>query len=1054
MGKGNNSIFEDKDLLKKAYKKLKTDAYYDKTKVILKKEIVEFESRQDDEGAFDAVLCDLQNKLINFSDEEWHAYIRREILDKIDCIFFPKKFKRDEEVKRCIISNVGRDANQTVVSDIQSFIHLPIIGHILSVAWVLTIGADIDAQMTNCYGNRLKEDLYTPRCSCQKERHITFSPYLFKFYYEQYTCWQDNALKIADMNIKNDEEVLIFTLDFQRFFYSMDITSKFMNDILKPEQFSEADKACLQRLNEFVYEVIKKYSDRYRQYHFHENRNILPIGFLPSNILSNFVLKNFDETIVNKLNPLYFGRYVDDVIIVDKISRTHPLYKKLREGALPISTFFAEYFGVYHDIGIIKETDQNEDTSELKYCLTDELLQSLGKSTKIRFNMDKCKIFYFSPENYPELLTRFLKHLEDNKSEFRFLPENELVFGQDSYADLFDMEQHEFGKFRDISEILLSKYKLSKFLARRQQILSVICPEKNDSIETLINILTDRQMLENYALWERIVTIISLQKNKSLLRTVVIKIVHAIEKIYYESPEKTRCRRVTIKMKSDLYDTLFYGVCRVQSVLRLFNNDSEFRLRKACNSKRLGEYHNQYNRLLDRYEKTRMGDKYLYALWSDILIACQSAASSGVSDNIRGAYNFYDLQSVLELLTVTKTEWKDIEGKLSYKYSPYLVQNYDIFIAYQCLCMSHGYQMSQEKFTQLGEMYDRLFRLFIKVNFNPYYSLDNGSGKSGHANYAFEVEPILPEEPGNKFGIFIDNETEQKIRIAVSNIKMNHGDAEDNLDGLPTNTVDRYKKISRLVNCALQDRANLLVMPECCIPFKWLGMLIHTCKKSDLAVITGIEHVLVGRRAYNLVAVILPFKKDGFPCAIVAFHPKNHFSPMELQTLSERSLIPMDADRLLGVGNRCYELYCWHDFYFSVYCCFELSSISDRALFQSYADAIFAVEWNADVFYYRNILESLARDLHCYCIQANSSDYGDSRITQPSRHEEQDILCVKGGEEPTVLVGTIDVEKLRKFQCKGYGQQKSDGSFKPTPPLFKKEVVEKKLRKEKLFKKS
>lgn len=60
MGKGNNSIFEDKDLLKKAYKKLKTDAYYDKTKVILKKEIVEFESRQDDEGAFDAVLCDLQ----------------------------------------------------------------------------------------------------------------------------------------------------------------------------------------------------------------------------------------------------------------------------------------------------------------------------------------------------------------------------------------------------------------------------------------------------------------------------------------------------------------------------------------------------------------------------------------------------------------------------------------------------------------------------------------------------------------------------------------------------------------------------------------------------------------------------------------------------------------------------------------------------------------------------------------------------------------------------------------------------------------------------------
>lgn len=140
-----------------------------------------------------------------------------------------------------------------------------------------------------------------------------------------------------------------------------------------------------------------------------------------------------------------------------------------------------------------------------------------------------------------------------------------------------------------------------------------------------------------------------------------------------------------------------------------------------------------------------------------------------------------------------------------------------------------------------------------------------------------------------------------------------------------------------------------------------------------------------------------------------------------------------------------------HDVYFSVYCCFELSSITERALFQSYADAIFAVEWNQDIYYYHNILEALARDLHCYCIQANSSDYGDSRITQPSKHDNQDILRVKGGEVPTVLVGTIDVEQLRFFQCKGFGEQKADRHFKPTPPLFDKEVVEKKIRGEKIF---
>lgn len=38
MGKTHKqSIFDDKFLFQKAYKKLKSDAYYDKTKVILKK---------------------------------------------------------------------------------------------------------------------------------------------------------------------------------------------------------------------------------------------------------------------------------------------------------------------------------------------------------------------------------------------------------------------------------------------------------------------------------------------------------------------------------------------------------------------------------------------------------------------------------------------------------------------------------------------------------------------------------------------------------------------------------------------------------------------------------------------------------------------------------------------------------------------------------------------------------------------------------------------------------------------------------------------------------
>lgn len=116
-------------------------------------------------------------------------------------------------------------------------------------------------------------------------------------------------------------------------------------------------------------------------------------------------------------------------------------------------------------------------------------------------------------------------------------------------------------------------------------------------------------------------------------------------------------------------------------------------------------------------------------------------------------------------------------------------------------------------------------------------------------------------------------------------------------------------------------------------------------------------------------------------------------------------------------GGRIYELYAWHNVWFSVYCCYELTSIKDRSIFQSYADIIFAVEHNKDVNYFANIIESLARDLHVYCVQVNNSHYGDSRITQPAKTVEKDIVKVSGGENATALIGVLNIDELRYFQA-------------------------------------
>ena len=74
-------------------------------------------------------------------------------------------------------------------------------------------------------------------------------------------------------------------------------------------------------------------------------------------------------------------------------------------------------------------------------------------------------------------------------------------------------------------------------------------------------------------------------------------------------------------------------------------------------------------------------------------------------------------------------------------------------------------------------------------------------------------------------------------------------------------------------------------------------------------------------------------------------------------------------------------------------------------------------------------------------IRVNTSDYGDSRITQPTKTEKKDILRTKGGANAVVLVGKIEIAKLREFQAKTYELQKDDSTYKPTPPNFNSRIA-------------
>lgn len=118
-----------------------------------------------------------------------------------------------------------------------------------------------------------------------------------------------------------------------------------------------------ERVHQFVYNVFSEYSkklgdiNRTKELEL-QNRVFLPIGFLPSNIMSNWILTPFDNAINDKINPIYYGRYVDDIIIVDKIEKNSELYniiQSFKNGNKNdvLEKISAHYFHLYPSVNLL-----------------------------------------------------------------------------------------------------------------------------------------------------------------------------------------------------------------------------------------------------------------------------------------------------------------------------------------------------------------------------------------------------------------------------------------------------------------------------------------------------------------------------------------------------------------------------------------------------------------------------------------------------------------------------------------------------------------------------
>ncbi|MBE6051747.1 MAG: hypothetical protein E7214_14125 [Clostridium sp.] len=529
------------------YRKLKSYAYFDKAEGILRKQIVQFELRDD----FEKRIKNLYNILSSKQDKKWNDFLSEQ-LEEIHIYKFPKSIDTNE--KEEIIINMEHDGDIIKVTkdNIQYRIGMPIELHILSIIWIEMIGKKIDKKFADTsYGNRLliQEDIN----ESDEDISEKWSPYLYKPYFNEYESWRDKGLEVAEKCYREKEDCLIIMLDIKRFFYSVSLKQEMFDNFIDGASKENA------RLNELVFKVCEKYSEIIHRIINDKNENIfLPIVFLPSAILANWYLDEFDKNIIDRVNPDYYGRYVDDMIIVHKIKGNSELKSLLSKEYVSKEEILNNYFIDFKQQNLIKNSlitpnkDDNVRSGEKTYQIN--FFDELSKESKLEINDNKIKIFYLKAGGTKALIDKFKESIKNNSSEFRLLPDGNNIF-LDNYNDIYKLKQNEsINSLRGIEDIKIDKYELSKFIGKNLTVANLIKDASESKFyDDLEKIFQPSIIIENYLLWESILNLCIVNKRLDKFKSFTDNIINAISMINKDEEVNNK----SIDIKNTLINYLF-----------------------------------------------------------------------------------------------------------------------------------------------------------------------------------------------------------------------------------------------------------------------------------------------------------------------------------------------------------------------------------------------------------------------------------------------------------------------------------------------------------------
>ena len=949
-------------MLKGAYRKLKCYYYYNKNFLLMRKKIADFEY---DHDKMEQCFIDMANLLAHPRSPSARLYFDS-LIDQIDFYVIPKKFESPVNLPNHPVTNTINHNKK--LKSVNFFINAPIEIHILDSLWTVMLAKldyDTNVLSNDVYGNTINESVLFGY-----DGEISFdNRVLFSRYYNKYTAWRNKAFRALEVNYESANDSVLISLDIQSYFYSVRFKYSYLNDCF-------GDHLLLRQIRPLTFmmkRVYSVYTCRIKPYRkdlskLRKEEYPLPIGLFSSMFLANLYLKDFDYQVREIEGVKYYGRYVDDILLV--VRKSIPAQMK--------------------DSQIISDLLVNNGL-----LVKNKGMYKFVNYKSLFIQSKKIKIVYIDHKESRALIDIYNKTVKDYPSQMGRQPFWGLELPKLD-EEIYSIENFKKeNKIRDIGFIGVDSFKVGRYfsaLPRRYANVNSfsgnIRVEINENLYQIRKFFIGSQTIEYYAHWLNYLYFLVITKSKDRINEFLADTEKSIKTLTFRSLEKTlynQVGRINKKAKRTLQQHL--DIC-LEIALSIDIGFANNHFKNSC-------------LMANKYVASNMFEHSFVAF----PIANYLDFSSDISFCKMNLYEIGECEN-------------DISSSFKFAWSPRFIHFYELSLLH-----FYHYHLHGETYHGGEDFYNKLVEDYCRINhlkFIP-FKLKN---KSIIANEEYFLEQTdFPND---------NNEPPSVVDVVVGSIDINTPNNSSDFDRWTHITIREKESLYDVLNQAykcFKKRSSknrgtiLLVLPELCYPIYWINDLIKFSQMNQIAIVTGLQYVGdEANRKYNYLATILPFESGDvkYRNAFVSIREKNDYSPIEYIELAKLGFTCKDKK----IAN--YQIFNWRGIHFTPMVCYEFTDVMARAILKGHIDAIAATVCNHDTTYFSNIIDSTARDLHAFVIQANSSRFGDSRVTGPYDRDSKDVFKIKGGENDHAVIGSIQFRKLKDYQKTYYTNREKE----------------------------